>query len=309
MANCADLFLKFDQSISLSPTEKRFLRKARTAITNKIVNKFNIKAQIPSVSFKVQGSFTMNTIIRPIDGEFDIDIGVYFDFQDNDRDNWPTPQTVSGWLHEAVMKHTTTEAENRTSCVRVIYKPINSENEYGYHVDLPIYGTYRNFWDNQFTVIGMNDKRNWNEKSAPSAFTGWFNGKCLKNTSDKKQLIRIVRYLKAWKDFQQGEIKMPNGMILTVLAAKNFEPKETDDEALYKILEEVHFLLWWDFSIIKPVQPENNLVATFSVRRKEYFMSKLKEFRDDAKKALQVESKQVATKLWQKHLGQRFSEL
>lgn len=308
MANCTDHFLNFDQNISLRPAEKRFLRKARTAITNKIINKFSSKTQIPPVSFKVQGSFTMNTIIRLLNGEFDIDVGVYFDFPSNDRDNWPTPQTVSGWLHEAIKNHTTTVAENRTSCVRVIYKPIDPENEFGYHVDLPIYGTYRNFWNNQYTVIGMNDERKWYEKSAPIAFTNWFNLKCLKNPSDKKQLIRLVRYLKAWKDFQEGEIKMPSGMVLTVLAAKNYEPSERDDEALFKILEEIHFLLWWNFSIIKPVQPENNLVASYSTRRKEYFMSKLKEFLNDANKALQMESKQDAAKLWQKHLGQRFPE-
>jgi hypothetical protein len=152
----------------------------------------------------------------------------------------------------------------------------------------------------------MNDKRRWNEKSAPIAFTNWFNGKCLQNTSDKKQLIRLVRYLKAWKDFQQSEIKMPSGMILTVLAAKNYKPEETDDKALYKILEDIHFLLWWDFSIVKPVQPENNLVASYSTKRKEYFMNRLKEFRDDAYRAMNESSKEEAVKLWQKHFGLRF---
>lgn len=306
MGNSSASFKYFNDTITLKPSEKKYLRKARTAITTKIINKFSAKAQIPPVKFKVQGSFTMNTIIRPLNGEFDIDIGTHFIFPSKDRDNWPNPQTVSGWLFDAVKNHTSIEAENRTTCVRVTYKPL-ATNEYGYHVDLPIYGEYENSWNNKYTVIGMNDERKWNEKSDPLGFTNWFNIKCNANKSDKNQLVRLVKYLKAWKDFQTKDIKMPSGMILTILAAKNYFPNERDDIALYKILNEVHFLLWWSFSIIKPVEPKNDLVDNYSTRKKNYFMERLREFRDDAYTAINSSSDEDAIKIWQKHFGDRFT--
>ncbi len=309
MADCNELFLRFNDNITLIPSEKKYLRKARTAITTKILNNFSAKSQIPPIEFKVQGSFTMNTIIRPLNGEFDIDIGIYFKFQENDRDQWATPQTVSGWVFNAVKNHTSIPPENKITCVRVTYKPITPGSDYGYHVDLPIYGEYENWWGSRYKVIGMNDNRQWNEKSDPLAFTEWFNEKCLKNEKDKKQLIRIVKYLKAWKDFQTKDIKMPSGMILTVIAAKNFQPHERDDVALYNTLNEICSLLWWSFSVTKPVEPENNLVAEniFSSRRKVFFMERLRELRDDAYSATRCDSSDEAISLWQKHFGERFN--
>lgn len=308
MADCNDLFRKFEREITLRPTEIKFLRKARTTLTNKIKNSFSGKEHIPPIEFKVQGSFTMDTIIRPLNGEFDIDLGIYFKFPSLDRDTWPTPQTVSKWVYDAVNGHTSIPPENKVTCVRVTYKPINPKSEYGYHVDFPIYGEYENFWENRYKVIGLNDDRKWNQKSDPSAFGDWFDSKCLKNTGDRKQLIRIVKYLKAWKDFQSSDIKMPSGIVLTILAAKNYVPKDRDDVVLYKLLEEVHFLLWWSFSIMKPTAPENDLVENYSDTRRQNFMNRLREFRDDAEKAISTEDNSEAAGIWRKHFGERFRE-
>jgi hypothetical protein len=305
MSDCSELFKKFNEEITLRPSEIRFLRKARTTITKKIKSDFSSKPQIPPIEFKVQGSFTMDTIIRPLRGEFDIDIGIYFKFPSHDKEDWPVPQTVSGWVFDAVNGHTSTLPKDKITCVRVPYKPIPG-SDYGYHVDLPIYAEYKDWWGDYYKAIGMNDERQWNQKSDPLAFTEWFNQKCLENKTDWKQLIRIVKYLKAWKDFQTGTTKMPSGIILTILAAKNYVPKLRDDVVLYKLLYELHFLLWWDFSIMKPTQPKNDLVEKYSDARRLFFMARLKEFRDDAYTAIESESKEESVALWQKHFGDRF---
>lgn len=309
MADCSEIFSRFNYNISLRPFEKLYLRKARKSITTKIINNFSGKSQIPKVEFKPQGSYTMDTIIRPLNGEYDIDIGIYFKFTSNNREDWPIPQTVSGWVYDAVKKHTSTLPENKTTCVRVIYKPISPGSDFGYHVDLPIYGEYIDWWGDKYIVIGMNDERQWNQKSDPLAFTDWFNKKCLKNEKDRKQLIRIAKYLKAWKDFQVKDIKMPSGMIITIIAAKNFQPHDRDDIALCKTLDEIYFNLSWGFWVTKPVEPGNDLVASsiFSSRRKEFFMEKLKELRDDAQKSIKTDSSSEAISIWQKHFGNRFS--
>lgn len=309
MANCNNLFLQFNKNITLIPSERKYLRKARTTITTKILNNFSAKKHIPPIEFKVQGSFTMDTIIRPLNGEFDIDIGIYFKFPTGDRSQWPVPQTVSGWVYDAVKTHTSTLPENKTTCVRVTYKPIVPGSDYGYHVDLPIYGEYTDWWGDKYKVIGLNDERQWNQKSNPIAFTEWFNKKSLKNENDNKQLIRIVKYLKAWKDFQTKDIKMPSGMIFTVIAAKNFQPHERDDIAFYETINEIYSNLWWGFWVTKPVEPGNDLVDSnvFSPRRKEYFMERLKQLRDDARLAIRSDSNEEAIYLWYKHFGERFN--
>lgn len=309
MADCSEAFSRFNTEISLRPYEKIYLRKARTSVTHRIVNHFKSKSQIPSIEFKPQGSYTMDTMIRPLNGEFDIDIGVYFKFPSNDRSTWPIPQTVSGWIAEALKNHTSTLPENKITCVRVTYRPVTPGSDHGYHVDLPVYGEYIDGWGDKYKVIGMNDERQWNEKSNPLAFTKWFSKRCLKNEQDRKQLIRIVKYLKAWKDFQMRDVKLPSGMIFTVIAAKNFIPYERDDMALYKTLDEIYFLLWWGFWIVKPVEPKNDLVDStlFSLRRREFFMSRLEALRDDAAKAVRSNSTEEAFHLWQKHLGDRFN--
>ena len=308
MANCNELFYNFNENITLTHSEKNYLRKARSAVTTKIINNFSSKKHIPPIEFKVQGSFTMDTIIRPLNGEFDIDIGIYFKFPSSDPDKWPVPQTVSGWVYEAIKNHTSTPPENKTTCVRLSYKPISKSSDHGYHVDLPIYGECKDGWGDQYKVIGINDDRQWNEKSDPSAFTKWFDAKCLKNEKDRKQLIRIVKYLKAWKDFQTKDIKMPSGMILTIVAAKNFQPNERDDIALYKTIDEIHFNLWWGFWVTKPIAPGNNLVAEqkFSTKRKEFFMERLMKLRNDSRLAINSDSYDESSSLWRRHFGNRF---
>lgn len=309
MANCNELFYKFNDNITLTRVERYYLRKARAAVTTKILNNFSSKKNIPPIEFRVQGSFTMETIIRPLNGEFDIDIGIYFKFSTSNRNEWPIPQTVSGWVSEAIKNHTSIPPENKATCVRLSYKPISRGRDYGYHVDLPIYGECKDSWGNQYKVIGMNDERQWNEKSDPSAFTKWFDEKCLKNEKDRKQLIRLVKYLKAWKDFQTKETKMPSGMILTVIAAKNFQPHERDDIALYKTLDEIYFNLWWGFWVTKPIEPGNNLVAEhkFSAKRREFFLKRLEELRDDARLATKSNSFDESISIWKKHFGNRFN--
>lgn len=49
----------------------------------------------------------MGTIVNPLDGEYDIDDGVYLQNLDKEnKDSWPTPETVHSWIYKAVEGHT-----------------------------------------------------------------------------------------------------------------------------------------------------------------------------------------------------------
>src|SRR4051812_43025400 len=100
MADCSDQFLRFDDAISLTKVDRRFLRAARTAITKKITKYFEENDNCPKVEFIGQGSFSMGTIVKPLSGDYDIDIGVYLRGYSNWQSSWPSAETASRWLTE-----------------------------------------------------------------------------------------------------------------------------------------------------------------------------------------------------------------
>jgi tRNA nucleotidyltransferase (CCA-adding enzyme) len=89
MANCSDDFLRFNNSISLSRTDRKFLRSARNSVTKKIKKYFSENTECSKIEFMGQGSFSMGTIVKPVNGDYDIDVGVYLRGYSNYRNNWP----------------------------------------------------------------------------------------------------------------------------------------------------------------------------------------------------------------------------
>ena len=63
------------------------------------------------------------------------------------------------------------------------------------------------------------------------------------------------------------------------------------------------------FECIVPATPNDNLFADYDETRKNNFLSNLSAFITDAKKAVDEEKNQLkASRLWQKHLGDRFPD-
>ena len=93
--------------LRLRPAKKVLLRTARNALRDRIRRHFRdvLKLNIPK--FHGQGSYAMGTIVNPLNGEFDIDDGVYLQHLDTgDKSNWPAPETVHRWLVQATDGHT-----------------------------------------------------------------------------------------------------------------------------------------------------------------------------------------------------------
>ena len=132
MADCHDLFNEFFKNIKLSDSNKSKLIDARNAIRNRIKDYFKDTLKEKSPLFHEQGSFSIGTVVTPLDGEFDIDLGAYL--QNLPQDNWPSPDTVHKWIFKAVEGHTNEAPKDKRTCVRLIYAG-------KYHVDLPIYNS------------------------------------------------------------------------------------------------------------------------------------------------------------------------
>lgn len=133
MANTQEQFAVFHGRIELHDSKEANLQRGRDAIRDVIRDSFRDKKRSPVPEFCAQGSFTMRTTVNPIDGEYDLDDGVYLqNLSHDDKSKWPTPAEVHQWVVDAVDGHTEQKPIDKTSCVRVIYAG-------QYHIDLPIY--------------------------------------------------------------------------------------------------------------------------------------------------------------------------
>jgi len=306
MANLHDTFTEFDGIIKLNSAKKSSLRTSRNSIRDDIRKYFKENRDKHSVSFKGQGSFMMNTTIKPISNEFDLDDGVYIFGKEEDR---PSPQTAHNWILDAVKNRTSSKSLDKNTCVRVIYKS-------DYHVDLPIYykvdkSDDESTLDDEIPELAHLSK-GWIQ-SDPYAFKKWFDDQ----SKDKDQLKRIVRYLKAWSDKKQDDnssLIFPSGMVFTILASNNFVKDERDDialletlKAIQKEIDDTRFTFAY-YECYRPTVDENeNLLDKYSAKTtKENFLNALNSFIKSGDQAIELDSKKDACAKWQKHLGDRF---
>lgn len=287
MADCHKLFLEFNSIIELKPNSKAFLRESREAVRERIRNYFRKKANGFVPKFHGQGSFMMNVIILPGDGEFDLDDGIYFFVE---KEPIYSVDTFHRWIYEAVDGHTKQEVIDKQTCVRVVYAG-------QYHLDLPIYYII----EGQYPRLAHKSK-GWIE-SDPREFIKWFQDK----TDGKGQLRRIVRYLKAWSDYKAGSL--PSGLILSILATKNIHFNVRDDIALYRTLVGIKNSLDLSFTCYRPTTPAyEDLLQNYSQTNRDYFESQIASLIRSAEKALNDKtSLKEACREWQKHFGDRFS--
>ena len=90
MANLQSAFDQFHRQIALTAGNKVVLRMALEGIRGKISNYFQDILQQPIPKFSSQGSYAMDTLINPINGEFNLNEGVHLQHIDNqDSRTWP----------------------------------------------------------------------------------------------------------------------------------------------------------------------------------------------------------------------------
>ena len=295
MANNHDQFIAFDDKIS-ADSKRCTLKKNRDALRDRIRDKYK-EAYPDDVQprFHQQGSYAMHTLLNPIvreDGSipYDMDDGIYFV---GNTDNRLSVEDYHSRIYDVVDGHTDQTTEDNAPCVTVNYAD-------GHHIDLPIYFMEDGDEHPKLAYRG----KGWID-SDPREFYQWFNG-----IKDNEQLRRMVRYLKAWADYEDMEngIKMPSGCIMTILAEKFYERNERDDVAFKDILVAMHVALSDSFECLRPTFPKNeNLLAGIKwASRKDAFMKALADFKDDAVRAINSKNPHEACKKWQLHFGNRF---
>ena len=217
MANLHQAFIDFNEKIKLTEFKKADIRRRRDVVRDKIRTFFKDELKYNQPKFQSQGSFTINTALNPINGnEVDIDDGIYLQHVSQDENEWPSPREVHKFIVKALDDHTKDGCESKTSCVRLTYA-----NDF--HIDFPIY-----IMKNGHARLANTKTNTW-IKSDSKDFKDWFY-----NNRKNEQTNRIIRYLKAWRDFTKTDF---TSIELTILVVNNFYGNDRDDVTLYQTLK------------------------------------------------------------------------
>ncbi|MEP6676797.1 MAG: CBASS cGAMP synthase [Ferruginibacter sp.] len=288
MANCHSLFKSFNGEGYLKiPGSKIDKLEASSENVRKTI-KEHFEKEYPRYppKFYMQGSYKMGTTIRTKDDTCDLDDGVYFK---SNPDN-VTSTTLQKWIKEAVDNITDSTPSHRKKCITIDFKA-------GYNIDLPAFLFDKD--KESHPQLAVKDDGFYLDD--PKEFYDYFNN----NSSD--QLVRIIRFLKAWCDFKRE--KMASGLAVTILALYNFQKHDRDDVSLKYTLIEIENDLKLNFKCVMPTTPKDDIFKDYDTARQENFLNNLSAFITDAKSAVETEKNQLkASKLWKKHLGDRFPE-
>lgn len=285
MANLHNEFLSFFNELRIPISKIERLIKSRNNLRKKIRKYFLENHEDYHPTFWIQGSYKMKTTIRTKDDTCDIDDGVYFD---SNPDN-VSCYTLQSWVKEAV-NETTDDISHRKKCITVNYKA-------DYNIDLPVYLFDKNKDEHPSLAVKNSDWREDDPKEMVDIFKN--------HLDEKRQLRRIVCYLKAWCDHKRD--KMPSGLALSILAMNNFQSHERDDVSLKFTLIEIENSLNLNFRCKVPATPHDDIFEDYSETRKNNFLNNLSAFIKDAKEATDEEKNHYkASVLWRKHLGNRF---
>lgn len=283
MANLDNLFREFNAELCITATKKSKMISSKDHLRNKIKDHFKENHPGYTPKFYIQGSYKLKTSIRTKDDTCDLDDGIYFE---SNPDN-VTGTTLQKWVKEAVGGTTDATPIHKRKCIRVDYKA-------GYNIDLPVL-VFDEENDEHPMLAVKNDDFQIDD---PKEFVDYFQ----ENKTD--QMIRIIKYLKSWCDHKRNE--MPCGLAMTVLALDNFQPNQRDDISLKYTLIEIEKSLKQRFKCQMPTTPYDDLFADYSETKKKNFLENLSAFIEDAQKAIDESNQLKASKLWRKHLGDRF---
>jgi hypothetical protein len=259
-----------------------------------------------AVSTWLQGSYKFGTQNRPVrlGEEFDIDLGVYFQWVGKPQDGRHGPRALKSFMQDSLKAYaranTTDVAEvtpPKERCSRIRFK--NS-----FHIDVPAYHLDRERDARSLaTASGI-----W-ESSDPKAVYMWFRDSF--DDLTRAKVRRHVKYVKAWAALKFAlDDGRPSSILLTVLVVDAAKALGTsgigaDDDTLRDILEKIVARLENDAEVSNPVDTSENL-AHISDAQMTVFIERLKTFLDVAERATAKDEEIAAADVWQESFGHLF---
>jgi hypothetical protein len=293
--------------------EKATLREKRDTIIKAL--KDNLGDDVPSFANFNQGSYSMHTGVVPLDGNFDIDVGLIFDC---DQNKYPDPVALKKKVRDAADTNFRTVVIRRP-CVTVNYV---SGGKTAYHVDLAVYCRDANgrLYLAKGKENSAEEHRIW-EVADPRELTKLVCG-AFKDSEKLAQYRRCIRYLKRWRHWQFSGPGAPLSIALTVAALKWFQPyfstsgKPVDLLAMLDWIKAILNNFNYEFrqddgmhlrlKVTLPVEPYNDLMAKRTAAQMKNFKERLEALRDALQEAYDEELPEDACKVLKKQFGDDF---
>jgi len=290
-SNCDEDFKKLNRGIEISPEKVDKLRRAHNTIRNKVSRYIEYNTNLPIPNFFIQGSYKTKTLIENTTLKSDVDLGVFF----------PTRPAISvesiqNHIKNALLGHTRYGVQIKNTCVRLNYVS-------DFHIDIPVY--YKDNYSGK-TYYGSRGY-DW-EESDPKGFIKWFNEK----TTNRPQLVRIVRYMKAWLENIKDRTrrKMPSGLAITLWVVEYYQHDKRDDISMVQtalsILDYLNSNYQNSWNAFMPVAPFDNVLDRLNSSQKAFFYDELKSLSETGMEALTSTSEGQARKKWRKVFGYNF---
>lgn len=294
--NLQNQFIKFNEKIKLSDSKLNELKSKKDIIINILKD----NKDLPNFSPFLQGSYKMRTEVKPIEKDYDIDIGLRFDVNKFEYDD---PLVLKKIIRDALKDHTEYGAEIKNPCVTVSYK---KDNEPAYHVDIVTYvfedkeNKNSQLYLARGKEFGKPENKFW-EKADPLVLIDKIENK-IDDTNDKAQYKRVIRYLKRWKNISfssDGNEEVP-GIAITLLAYSYFENKSEFDcvdyqkkyddfEALNNLVKKIkeQFVQIYvggenkhKIYLKLPVEPYTDVFSKMTINQQENFYEKICKLSD-----------------------------
>ncbi|MCM3082077.1 nucleotidyltransferase [Brevibacillus agri] len=320
MLHLQQQFLQFHDNIKLTMEDNEELRNKRDIIVKRI--KENIPDAAKPFTIFTQGSYAMFTGIQPLDNDYDIDVGLYFEMSKDDV----KPVDAKKWVLDAIDGHTK-DVRMKTPCVTATYAA-------GYHVDVTVYAA-ENSDGKVYLAKGKpssnEENKTWDESNPKDLIQ--VISTHLSNADDRKQFRRIVRYLKRWKDVQfSGVVNgKPSGIALTACAYHYLTIQKVvvdlftgkteyrDLDALISLISSLlgrfytvveyegdELVTYERLSVTLPVSPYPDLFIKMTNKQMVTFKEKLESLKKALEDARAKEDPTDAAELLQKHFGSSF---
>jgi hypothetical protein len=258
-----------------------------------------------SIRTWLQGSYKFRTQIRPwvVGAEFDIDLGIYFEWKGEPEDGDHTPEEMKAFVQNALVDYQDDEdneatgvADPKERCCRIAFAP-------DFHIDVPCYHL-----DSERDARTLaTETKGW-EVSDPKQIYEWF-----KNCQDdvpRKKLRRLIRYLKMWAALRIDEAERPSSILLTVLAAEAFDSLDLeavvdDDDVLEQVATLIADSLDDDPTVPNPVNAHED-VNRLEVGAVVKLVAKLRDLASIGERARLAADISAAAEIWSEAFDQFF---
>lgn len=311
--------------LELSDEEKAKIKEAQTIIRNALKehlstilkNKYNI-INGPNPRFYIQGSWAYKTINKPTydTQQADIDDGCYLPIEFLEESGHKPKEitkvffdSVEDILHN-IKKETWKIINNKETCIRIEISSFA-------HVDIPLYAIPLNDFNSNLEKRQYKNETTWailpKDKvllakrtgewvpSDPREIKDWFTNQI---TEKGEQLRRVVRYLKAARDWH-WKTGGPASILLMVIVSDAYEKKDRrDDLAFLNVIRKISEKL--KSGVYNPCNKNESLTERLGEKNVQEAANYFDEIADKFEKALNCNNKDDSIQYMRDIFGTRF---